>query len=229
MTHGLIRPLLLTAALFCAFATTTVVRAQSEEPIDSIVALVEEDVILRSELDIAIRGIMDRIRAALATGTVALVLIVADHDGSAPLAKDGPGSAGISPEKVADYVHAVLQADRTIYTTQVVTRMQDKGSNVLVTRVTSEKAELLSNDYPDGAVQLVEIHEAILNGKERRHQLWAAFPGEKPAEKRNNCTTQSHRKMRRLRPLRRHLRDGRREGSARRERRPRPVPATRTP
>lgn len=70
---------------------------------------------------------MDRIRAALATGTVALVLIVASADGSSPLAKDGPGSAGISPEKVADYVHAVLQADRTIYTTQVVTRMQDKG------------------------------------------------------------------------------------------------------
>ena len=36
--------------------------AQSTTPIDSIVALVDDDVILRSELDIAIRGIVDRIR-----------------------------------------------------------------------------------------------------------------------------------------------------------------------
>ena len=42
------------------------VRAQSSgtTPIDSIVALVDEDVILRSELDIAIAGIIDRVRAA---------------------------------------------------------------------------------------------------------------------------------------------------------------------
>lgn len=34
------------------------------EPIDSIVALVDEDVILRSELDLAVAGIVDRIRAS---------------------------------------------------------------------------------------------------------------------------------------------------------------------
>ncbi|HEU4686214.1 MAG TPA: DUF3365 domain-containing protein [Nitrospira sp.] len=38
-----------------------------------------------------------------------------------------PPPPGIPPEKVASYVHAVLQADRTIYTTQVVNRMQEKG------------------------------------------------------------------------------------------------------
>ncbi len=43
-----------------------------------------------------------------------------------PLAKEPPVLPGISPEKVADYVHAIIQADRTIYTTLVVTRMQDK-------------------------------------------------------------------------------------------------------
>jgi len=36
-------------------------------------------------------------------------------------------TSGVPPEKVADYVHAVLEADRTIYTTQVVNRMQEKG------------------------------------------------------------------------------------------------------
>jgi hypothetical protein len=46
---------------------------------------------------------------------------------SVPFAKDVPGTAGIPPEKVADYLHAVLKADRTIYTTYIVNRMQGKG------------------------------------------------------------------------------------------------------
>jgi hypothetical protein len=46
---------------------------------------------------------------------------------SRPLAKDSSGTAGVPPEKVADYVHAVIEADRTIYTTTIVNRMQEKG------------------------------------------------------------------------------------------------------
>ena len=34
---------------------------------------------------------------------------------------------GISPEIVADYVHSVVQADRTFYQTEVVDRMMEKG------------------------------------------------------------------------------------------------------
>lgn len=34
-------------------------------------------------------------------------------------------TVGISPEMVAEYIHAVVQADRTIYSTHVVERMQD--------------------------------------------------------------------------------------------------------
>lgn len=34
---------------------------------------------------------------------------------------------GIPPETVADYVHAVIEADRAVYTTHVVDRMQAKG------------------------------------------------------------------------------------------------------
>ncbi len=33
----------------------------------------------------------------------------------------------IHPQRVADYVHAVVEADRTIYTKHVVERMQEKG------------------------------------------------------------------------------------------------------
>ncbi len=35
--------------------------------------------------------------------------------------------AGIPPEVVAEYIHAVVQSDRTLYATHVVERMQDLG------------------------------------------------------------------------------------------------------
>jgi hypothetical protein len=34
---------------------------------------------------------------------------------------------GISPAKVADYLHAIVEADRHVYTTQIVNRMQEQG------------------------------------------------------------------------------------------------------
>ena len=69
---------------------------------------------------------MEHIRTAVATAAVALIVSVLANGGPTLWAKDSPASAGITPEKVADYVHAILQADRTIYTTQIVMRMQDK-------------------------------------------------------------------------------------------------------
>ena len=48
-------------ALLSPLASNTVI-AQSTAKIDSIVALIDDDVILRSELDIAIKGIVERIR-----------------------------------------------------------------------------------------------------------------------------------------------------------------------
>jgi peptidyl-prolyl cis-trans isomerase SurA len=49
-----------------ALAGSVAAHAQSSQatPLDSIVALVDEDVILRSELDLAVTGIVDRIRAS---------------------------------------------------------------------------------------------------------------------------------------------------------------------
>ena len=46
---------------------------------------------------------------------------------SALPAKEPPGSSGIPPEKVAAYVYAVIKADRTLYTTEIVNRLQEKG------------------------------------------------------------------------------------------------------
>lgn len=33
----------------------------------------------------------------------------------------------LSPERVADYLHAILEADRSFYTSQIVNRMQERG------------------------------------------------------------------------------------------------------
>ena len=70
---------------------------------------------------------MDSIRVAFRAGTIAIVIAGTWGIASLLLAKTGPGADGIPPEKVTDYVHAVLEADRTIYTTHIVNRMQEKG------------------------------------------------------------------------------------------------------
>jgi peptidyl-prolyl cis-trans isomerase SurA len=60
--------MLVMALAMAAAAPSTGLEAQATrpplEPIDSIVALVDEDVILRSELDLAVAGIIDRIKAS---------------------------------------------------------------------------------------------------------------------------------------------------------------------
>jgi hypothetical protein len=70
---------------------------------------------------------MDSLRFTGRAATVAFFVGWVWSGAAFPLTKDIPGSSGIAPEKVADYVHAILEAHRTIYTTHVVNRMQDKG------------------------------------------------------------------------------------------------------
>ena len=70
---------------------------------------------------------MDSIRFTFRAAAIALLVGWCWVSASQPFAKNSPGSDGIPPEKVADYVHAVLEADRTIYTTHIVNRMQEKG------------------------------------------------------------------------------------------------------
>lgn len=59
-------------------------------------------------------------RRFIQIGILALVLCVV---GRADAGKD----AGIPPETVADYIHAVIEADRTFYTVHVVERLQKGG------------------------------------------------------------------------------------------------------
>lgn len=70
---------------------------------------------------------MDTFRVTLRAATIAFLVGGLWGGAALPAAKENPSIGSISPERVADYVHAVLEADRTIYTTHIVNRMQEKG------------------------------------------------------------------------------------------------------
>ncbi len=71
----------------------------------------------------AFKGHGGMILASLVGGGVLILGLSSFSVGGGP-PRDRPG---IPPEKVADYVHAVIEADRYVYTKQVVERMQEKG------------------------------------------------------------------------------------------------------
>jgi len=71
---------------------------------------------------------MHRFAVPCLAAVITIVIAVLWWDTTAYSGKEhAPQISGIPPEKVAGFVHAVLQADRTIYTTQIVNRMQEKG------------------------------------------------------------------------------------------------------
>ena len=61
----------------------------------------------------------------LAVGIISSCLLSQGEFSAASKETDPP--KGISPELVADYVHSVIQADRTFYETEIVERMQRRG------------------------------------------------------------------------------------------------------
>lgn len=93
--------------------------------------------------------------------------------------KASESQASISPETVADYLHAVIEADRTFYTIHVVERMQKRG-----TVVASENWRT-ANTLPLPAQFLRESNElATLTGTKVRYRLiglWLINPQNAPA------------------------------------------------
>ncbi len=78
---------------------------------------------------------------------------------------------GISPEKVADYVHAIIKADRTVYTTLVVKRMQEKGIVVAAEHWEQDNALPLPAQFLQRAGRLVAE-----NGSGIRYRLISLWP-----------------------------------------------------
>jgi hypothetical protein len=83
-----------------------------------------------------------------------------------------PGAtAGIPPETVADYLHAVVEADRTFYTIQVVERLQKRGKMV------ASEDWRVSHTLPLPAQFLMESSElAVKTGTKVRYRLIGLWP-----------------------------------------------------
>jgi len=81
----------------------------------------------------------------------------------------GP-SASIPLDTVADYIHAVIQADREIYTTHVVERMQNKGI-VVASENWQEK-----NTLPLPAQFLMDSAHLVARKTSIRYRLLSLWP-----------------------------------------------------
>jgi len=83
-----------------------------------------------------------------------------------------PGATtGIPPETVADYLHAVVEADRTFYTIQVVERLQKRG------RMVASEDWRVSHTLPLPAQFLMESSElAAKTGTKVRYRLIGLWP-----------------------------------------------------
>ena len=100
-------------------------------------------------------------------------------------ADDAAEKGGLSPRLVADYIHAVIQADRTLYTLHVVERMQDSGI------VMATEGWMKRNGLPLPAQMLqlsgIEVEQQGLGLKYRLASLY-------PIYERNGPTTEFERK-----------------------------------
>jgi hypothetical protein len=100
------------------------------------------------------------------TGTLVLCL-----SGSASSAT-GSDLPGIPPETVADYIHAVIEADRTFYTVHVVERMQKQGGAPAAENWRAQKKTL-----PLPAQFLMEASDlAAKTGTKVRYRLISLWP-----------------------------------------------------
>lgn len=92
----------------------------------------------------------------------------------------GADSAGIPPETVADFLHSVIESDRTFYTIHVVERLQKQGAVVAAETWRADKTSL-----PLPAQFLHEANDlAAITGSRVRYRLvslWPINPNNGPA------------------------------------------------
>ena len=98
---------------------------------------------------------MDRFRVAHISAGLAFLIFGLWCVSAAYPAKDDSKAGGIAPEKVAGFVHAVLQAHRTIYTTHIVNRLQEKGVVMAVEHWEQENALPLPAQFLQHSGRLV--------------------------------------------------------------------------
>src|SRR5437762_7732048 len=100
------------------------------------------------------------------------------------VSKETDPPKGISPEIVADYIHSVIQADRTFYTIEIVERMQTRGI------IYASEDWIEKGDLPLPAQFLLEAGRLVAKQPEGiRFRLISSWP----INKRNSPTTEFER------------------------------------
>jgi Protein of unknown function (DUF3365) len=111
-------------------------------------------------------------------GLLALVALVG-YWGVSSLSKEADEEIGLAPALVADYIHAVIQANRTVYQTHVVDKMQAK--NIVAAAEHWKQEDVL----PLPAQFLIETGRAIaeqgIGVKYRLVSLWPIYVWNAPS------------------------------------------------
>ena len=125
--------------------------------------------------------------------SVGVALLAASFFLTAPGSR-GADPPGIPPETVADYLHSVIEADRTFYTIHVVERLE-KGGGTKAAEDWRAKKDVL----PLPAQFLIESSElAATTGAKIRYRLISLWPlnpsnaPDSPAERRGLETLKEH-------------------------------------
>ena len=114
---------------------------------------------------------MPRFKVSLYTTALILLVFGLWWGPYAPSAKERPVSSGIPPEKVAAYVYAVIKADRTLYTTEIVNRLQEKGVTTASEHWEQENALMLPAQFLQHSGKL-----AAEGGSGIRYRLISLWP-----------------------------------------------------
>ena len=113
-------------------------------------------------------------------GTLKAVIALFAVAGILVAPNESKGETGVPPDQVADFIHAVIEADRTLYTTHVVDRMQEHGV-VIASQLWKTRGQL---PLPAQMVLLAGMEvEAMGTGlKYRLASLWPIEEENGPAD-----------------------------------------------
>jgi len=114
---------------------------------------------------------MHRVNVALYAVALSFLICWLWSGSSVLSAKERSGSSGIPPEKAAAYVYAVIKADRTLYTTEIVNRLQAKGVTTASEHWELENALMLPAQFLQHSGKL-----AAEDGSGIRYRLIGLWP-----------------------------------------------------
>jgi len=114
---------------------------------------------------------MHRVKVSFYAAAFSILISGVWWGSSALSAKDRTGSSGIPPEKAAAYIYDVIKADRTLYTTEIVNRLQAKNIISASEHWEQENTLMLPAQFLQHSGKL-----AAENGSEIRYRLIGLWP-----------------------------------------------------